>query len=157
MSNIITINQIVNSIKDWVDNHKPLINDFGFGNIADYGQSRRMKYPVSWLDFQTTSNIQVNGNRMMPNINFTIIFVDQVNIQHNTQNENAYFSDNVANIMSDTYLLALDFIQWLQLNSRTNGYILDENITINKVWDETQDKVSGWALNFTLKLPYRAC
>lgn len=154
---IISNNNFIDIFKEWADAKAPLINDFGYGPLSDWGNSRQLKYPCMWVTHQPTSTVVVQNKNLTPTHNFTIIFVDQINLQDNTQNENGNDSDNRIHIMSDTQQLAFDFINDTILTFNTFKIIAEPNIVLSPIEDETTDKVNGWSLDISFRTPYLNC
>lgn len=155
---IVTLNQVVKTFKDWSIAQQPLLNSFGYGPVAEFGTSVQMQYPAMWLSLQPgNSSITIANSTLIPNISFTALFVDQINIQDNFNEDNGNLSDNRADIMSDTLQLAQDFLRDIQATYSKLGIVLTGEGSLNPVEDETPDKVCGWMLDFTLKMAYSTC
>lgn len=152
----ITINQIVNLFKQWSENH-PQLNDFGFGPVWDFGVSREMQYPAMWMDFNTSSTYLVSRNNITPTYSFIFMFLDKENIQENVLDENGYMSNNVSSIMSDMEQICRDLLRFLNNPNHKIKISVEGNVTINKVVDETQDKVYGFAMYVTIRSPFNIC
>lgn len=157
VTNTMTINKIVDIFKEWSEAKSPFINDFGFGPIWDFGTSRQMKYPCMWVDLETSSNINITNRKMIPEFNLIVMFLDKENIQDNVDNINGMRSNNVGHIMSDMFQVGQDFINDLILSYANSGFSLVNTVTANKVYDETTDKVYGWAFNFTMQTSVITC
>jgi hypothetical protein len=50
-----------------------------------------------------------------------------------------------------------DFVAWLNTSWRPTGITIDANLNAQPVTDTTPDRVSGWAITITMKVPYRTC
>lgn len=157
VTNTMTINKIVDLFKDWSIAKAPFINDFGFGPLWDFGTSRQMKYPCMWVDLETSSNINILNRQLIPEFNFIVMFLDKENIQDNVENTNGMRSNNVGHIMSDTFQLGQDFISDLILSHAGTGFTLINSVIPNKIYDETTDKVYGWAFSFTMRTSVINC
>lgn len=157
VTNTMTINKIVDIFKDWSIAKAPFVNDFGFGPIWDFGTSRQMKYPCMWVDLETSSNINISNRSMVPEFNLIVMFLDKENIQDNVEDINGMRSNNVGHIMSDTFQLGQDFINDLIISYNGSGFSLINQVTANKIYDETTDKVYGWAFSFTMRTSVINC
>lgn len=157
MATIKTYNDIVNSFREWALNECDFLNDFGYGSFADFGTSRQMKYPCMWMDHQVTQTIQVLNRVQTPLHGFTIVFVDQINQQENVRDDNGYLSDNRQHIMSDMFQVAQDFVQFLIASSPTTDMVIEGDISVEPVEDETPDKVCGWKLDIVVKAKHFNC
>lgn len=156
-TSIITINSLIDIFNNWADAKAPLINDFGFGPIWDFGTSRQMKYPCMWVDLETTSSVSVTNKSMVPQYSMIFMFLDKENIQDNVDNINGLRSNNVGHIMSDTFQLGQDFINDLVMTYNQQGIVIVNDVLASKVYDETTDKVYGWSFSITLRTPYINC
>lgn len=157
MNQIISINKLIEIFKAWSIYKSPMLNDFGYGPIYDYGTSRQMKYPCMWVDHQTDSTIKILNRSMQPNYSFVFMFLDQINIQTNYNMDNANESDNRNHIMSDMFQLAQDFVNDLIIDFTQIGITIVGDVTATKVEDDTQDKVCGWALTIDLQVKHLSC
>jgi hypothetical protein len=155
---IITLNQIVGLFKSFATNH-PQIEDFGYGQTSEIGVSKQISYPLMWTTHDTDSTIQISNNRVMiPELNFTVLFVDKLNIQSNYQDINGEDSTNGQEVLSDTMQMAEDFIAEILTYYGQYGIMLNEQaVSLFPIQDETDDKVNGWAVRFTLKLKHSNC
>lgn len=157
MSTIKSYNNIIDLFRDWAMNDEDFLKDFGYGPFSDFGTSRQMKYPAMWMDHQPVQTIQVINRVQTPLHGFTIVFVDQINQQDNVNEDNGYLSDNRQHIMSDMFQVAQDFIQFLISRSPANDMIIDGDVSLEPVEDETPDKVCGWKLDIILKTKHFNC
>jgi hypothetical protein len=154
---IITINQLMSMFKTFSDNHLQL-NDFGYGPTSEIGTSRQMEFPYLWITHRTNSRIEVTNKTIVPELLFTFIIVDQINNQTNYLDENGLDSDNGQEIISDTFQISQDLILYIMTQMNQYGVMLSEDsITMEAMFDETDDKVYGWLLEPTLKLMHINC
>ena len=153
---IITLNEVVKLMDLFQTNHDQL-NDFGFGNTWDIGTSRQMLFPYMWATVQpSTFNLNANKSQI-PDLNFTILFVDKLNDNENLDNVNGEDSNNGQEIMSDCLQYVQDFITYVLSEWGKYGVAIVDSPTITPVWDETTDKVNGWALDIALRLKHYNC
>lgn len=157
MNTIISINKLIEIFKAWSEFKTPMLNDFGYGPIYDFGTSQQMQYPCMWVDHQTDSTIKILNKSMQPNYSFIVMFLDQINDQTNYNTENGNLSDNRGHIMSDMFQLAQDFISDIVTDFGQIGITIVGDVTATKVEDETQDKVCGWALTIDLQVKHLSC
>lgn len=153
---ILTINKIVYLFKQFQLSN-PMLNDFGYGPLWDFGVSRQMRYPAMWTDLQTDSSILISNRNIQPTIGFNIMFCDIVNIQQNYNNTNGYSSDNREHIMSDCYQTGQDFLNYLLNDLKPLGISVADSVTTTKVDDETADKICGWVFGIQLTLRHYNC
>lgn len=157
VTNIITLNQLYKMFNDFQVAHFDL-EDFGVGPTSEIGVSRAMEYPYMWITHRNASELQVTNKTQIPELNITAIFVDQINDQPNTDNVNGLDSDNQQEITSDTFQYAQDFIGYISSSLGQYGVMLtDDPVLAEPIYDETDDKVSGWIVDFTIKLRHSNC
>lgn len=157
MTKIITINQLIEMFQTFSDKHFQL-NDFGYGPTSEIGKSRDMKFPYLWITHSQSSTININSRNQTPILNLTFIIVDQINDQKNYLNINGNDSNNIQEIMSDTFQTIQDLIHYCLTELGKMGVkILEEQMNINPIMDETTDKVSGWSIDLTLQLMHLNC
>jgi hypothetical protein len=154
---IITINQLMSMFKTFSDNHLQL-NDFGYGPTSEIGTSRQMEFPYLWITHRTSSRLEVTNKTIVPELLFTFIIVDQINNQSNYLDENGLDSDNGQEIISDTFQISQDLVLYIMTQMNQYGVMLSEDsISMEAMFDETDDKVYGWLLEPTLKLMHINC
>jgi hypothetical protein len=155
-SKIITINETVKLMELFSSRHN-MLNDFGFGNTWDIGTSRQMEFPYMWATIQP-SNIELNNNKsQIPAMNYTIIFADKINDNENPNDINGEGSNNGQEIISDTFQYAQDFVQYVLTTWGQFGLMILDSPTITPIFDDTTDKVNGWALDVTFRLKHYNC
>lgn len=154
---IITINQLMAMFKDFATNHKQL-NDFGYGQTSEIGTSRQMQFPYLWITHRTPSRINVTNKTQVPELILTFLLVDQINNQTNYLNENGLDSDNGQEIISDMFQVAQDLVTYISTQMGQYGVMLmEDSISVEPVFDETDDKVYGWLIEPSLKLMHVNC
>jgi hypothetical protein len=157
MSNIVTINQLINEFKTFSDNHLQL-KDFGYGPTSDIGTSRKMDFPYLWVTHRTPSSIVIQNKTQIPEIVLTFIIADQINMQENYKDINGLDSDNQQEIISDMFQIAQDLVNYISFNLGTQGVkLMDNTASLEPVFDDTDDRVTGWVIDLTLKLLYFNC
>jgi hypothetical protein len=154
--NIISLNQLVNWFNDFSQRHF-FLNDFGFGEMYDIGTSRQMNLPYMWLSLNDGSTITTANKTIIPVISFNVMVVDKVNIQPNYQDTNGFNSDNAHEILSDTLQTINDLIVEIQQSWGYYGIMLNSDVNIFPVVDETPDKIYGFNAVVNLKLRYVNC
>jgi len=83
--------------------------------------------------------------------------VDKLNDNENLDNVNGEDSNNGQEIMSDCLQYVQDFITYVLSEWGKYGVAIVDSPTITPVWDETTDKVNGWALDIALRLKHYNC
>jgi hypothetical protein len=105
----------------------PQINDYGSGPTSEIGTSRQMKFPYMWTTHRGPSAIDISSSK--------------------TQIPS----------MSLTFLF-VDQINNQENISAVNGVVIrEQGATIEPVYDETTDIVSGWVLDLVLTLKHSNC
>ena len=150
---IVTINKMVNLLEEWANSRKPLINDFYFGNIYDVNSSTTVRYPLMVVDLVPTGSTTYNNGKFSNRVNFLIGFFDQENDQLNVENVNGYRSNNVGEILSDTYQLYQDLLSEFATNTNWRSFnISTTNSDKNYNWkmNDTGDKIWGIAVEIEI-------
>jgi hypothetical protein len=154
--NIISLNQIVDLFSGFADRHY-FLNDFGFGATSEIGTSRQMDFPYMWVTLNENSVINPQNRTAIPELSFSVLFMDKTNIQSNYLEINGDNSDNIQEILSDMLQVLQDFVTEVQVDWGNYGIIFQDNINCFPATDETQDKVNGWVGQFSFKLKHSNC
>lgn len=155
--NITTINQLIEEFKLFSEAHFQL-KDFGYGPTSDIGVSRQMDFPYLWITHRTPSTITVGNRIQIPDMVLTFIIVDQINNQDNYLDINGVNSDNQQEILSDTFQIVQDLINYISQNLGSRGIqLVDNAVNIEPTFDDTDDRVTGWVIDLTLKLKHLNC
>jgi hypothetical protein len=133
-----TLKEVRSLLNNLVDDHKQ-INDFGWGDVWELGESQSIVYPLMYCTIQ---NSNVTGKTF--NLSLSILFCDLV------------FGDNknVDDVISDQMLICQDIIA--QLRSDTFEFTLGNSVNVNFFNERLSDLVAGVQANITLALPYVA-
>jgi hypothetical protein len=154
---IVTYNQVINLMRSFVSAH-PQLNDFGNGPTSEIGKSRQMDFPYMFSTHEQDSIFRIVNKNITPELNFTVMFLDKVNDQNLTLNRVGDDSTNTQEILSDTYQYAQDFLNEVLTNWSKYGIAFSQDdVTAFPVYDETTDRVSGWAVRIALRLKYYNC
>lgn len=154
--NIISLNQIVDLFQSFSERHY-FLNDFGFGQTSEIGTSRQMDFPYMWVSLNDNSVINPQNRTAIPEISFSVLFMDKTNIQSNYLEINGVNSDNTQEILSDMLQVLQDFITEVQVEWGNYGIMFQDTISCYPGIDETQDKVNGWIGQFSFKLKHSNC
>ena len=155
-TNIISLNQLVDLFKSFADRHY-FINDFGYGPTSDIGTSRQMDFPYMWLTLDQPSTIRVQNKTTIPDLYFSVLFMDKINIQKNYLDINGVDSDNSQEVLSDMLQLLQDLIVEIETKWGNYGIKIEGDVSCYPAVDETTDKVNGWVGQFLLKIKYANC
>lgn len=147
---------MVDLFSGFADRHY-FLNDFGFGPTSEIGTSRQMKFPYLWVTLNENSLINPQNRTAIPELSFSVLFMDKTNIQSNYLNINGDNSDNIQEILSDMLQVLQDFITEVQVDWGNYGIIFQDVINCYPATDETQDKVNGWVGQFSFKLKHSNC
>lgn len=133
-----TIKEVKSLLNNLANDHKQ-INDFGWGDVWEIGESKSITYPLMYCTIQ---NSNVSGKTF--NLSLSIIFADLV------------FEDekNEDDVISDQMLICQDIIA--QLRSDTFDFTLGQSVAINFFTERLSDLVAGVQAEITLALPYVA-
>jgi hypothetical protein len=151
-TSIISLNQIINWLQLFQQNHY-FLKDFGFGEPYDIGTSRQMTFPYMWVTMNEDSSIATGSNNKsaIPDISFSIMFMDKINIQENYLDTNGFPSDNSQEILSDTLQCLQDLITQIQQVWHQYGVLISQDVSFYPAVDETQDKSTGVVGRFVLR------
>lgn len=133
-----TLKEVKSLLNNLADDHKQ-INDFGWGDVWELGESQSIVYPLMYCTIQ---NSNVTGKVF--NLSLSILFCDLV------------FGDNKNedDVISDQMLICQDIIA--QLRSDTFEFTLGNSVNVNFFNERLSDLVAGVQANITLALPYVA-
>jgi len=156
-ASIITLNQILKLMSNFSSAH-PQLNDFGFGQTSEIGTSIQMDFAYMWATFENDSTFVISPNKsIVPELNFTILFVDKINDQTNVYDTNGENSNNGQEILSDMFLVAQDFVTEVVATWAQYGVSIVGDVSAFPLQDETDDKANGWGIRMTLRLKYVTC
>ena len=152
ITSIVSLNQIITWFEDFQQNHY-FLNDFGFGEPYDIGTSRQMDFPYMWVALNEDNNIATGTNvkSAIPDLSFSIMFMDKINIQENYLDQNGFQSDNSQEILSDTLQCLQDLITMIQQNWGQYGVLISQDVSFYPAVDETTDKATGVVGRFVLR------
>lgn len=156
--NIITLNQLISWFQSFQERHF-FLQDFGFGEPYDIGTSRQMKFPYMWMTLNDDSVIPVasNNKTAIPEISFSVLFMDKINDQPNYLDTNGFPSDNSQEILSDCFQYLQDLITEIQSHWQPYGVLFSQDVSWFPVIDETQDKATGINGRIVLRLKQVNC
>lgn len=151
-TSIISLNQLINWFQLFQQNHF-FLKDFGFGEPYDIGTSRQMTFPYMWVTMNEDSSIATGSNNKsaVPDLSFSIMFMDKINNQENYLDTNGFPSDNSQEILSDCIQYLQDLVTEIQLNWGTYGVLLSQDVSFYPAVDETTDKSTGIVARFVLR------
>jgi hypothetical protein len=150
---ITSINQILDELNAFADAH-PQLHDFGYGPVSEIGVSKQMSFPYFWVTHQSDSYIRIENKTTIPELRFLFLFVDQVDNQENYSNINGQQSHNGQEIISDMFQVVQDCINHIMTTFQTLGIYISEDVRTYPVFDETPDRVNGWAAEVTMRIKY---
>ena len=143
-TSIVSLNQLIRWFKTFQQNHY-FLKDFGFGEPYDIGTSVQMNFPYMWITMNEDNVIATasNNKSAIPDISFSIMFMDKINNQPNYLDANGFQSDNSQEILSDTMQCLQDLIVYIQQNWQQYGVLISQDVTFYPAVDETTDKATG--------------
>jgi hypothetical protein len=92
-----------------------------------------------------------NNKSAIPDISFSIMFMDKINIQENYLDTNGFPSDNSQEILSDTLQCLQDLVTMIQQNWGQYGVLISQDVSFYPAVDETTDKATGVVGRFVLR------
>jgi hypothetical protein len=133
-----TIKEVKSLLNNLAIDHKQ-INDFGWGDVWELGESKSITYPLMYCTIESSN---VSGSVF--NLSLSIIFADLV------------FADekNEDDVISDQMLVCQDIIA--QLRSDTFEFTLGNSVNINFFTERLSDLVAGVQASISLAIPYVA-
>jgi hypothetical protein len=91
-------------------------------------------------------------------MNLSFIIVDRINIQKNYGDNMGLNGDNSQEVLSDTFQITQDLVNFVSTTMGQFGVQLTEDgLSTEPLFDETQDKVSGWITDMSLRLKHVNC
>jgi hypothetical protein len=158
ITSIVTLNQLVDWFQNFQENHY-ILNDFGFGEPYDIGTSRQMNFPYMWAILNEDNNIATGSNvkSAIPDISFSLMFMDKINIQENYLDTNGFPSDNSQEILSDMLQCVQDLIVHIQQDWQQYGVLISQDVSFYPAVDETTDKATGIVARFVLRIRQVNC
>jgi hypothetical protein len=151
-TSIISLNQLINWFQQFQINHY-FLKDFGFGEPYDIGTSRQMTFPYMWITMNEDSSIATGTNirSAIPDLSFSVMFMDKINIQENYLDTNGFPSDNSQEILSDCLQYLQDLIVYIQQEWGQYGVIFAQDVSFYPAVDETTDKSTGIVARIVLR------
>ena len=152
ITSIISLNQLINWFQQFQINHD-FLKDFGFGEPYDIGTSRQMTFPYMWITMNEDSSIATGSNNKsaIPDLSFSVMFMDKINIQENYLDTNGFPSDNSQEILSDCLQYLQDLIVHIQQDWAQYGVLISQDISFYPAVDETPDKATGIVARIVLR------
>lgn len=151
-TSIVSLNQLINWFQQFQINHY-MLKDFGFGETYDIGVSRQMTFPYMWVTMNDDNNIATGSNikSAIPDLSFSIMMMDKINIQENYLDTNGFPSNNSQEILSDTLQYVQDLVTYIQQNWGQYGVMISQDVNFYPVVDETPDKATGMLARVVLR------
>ena len=158
ITNVITLNQVIKWFQLFQQNNY-FLNDFGFGEPYDIGTSRQMNFPYMWVMMNEDNTIgqAAHNKTAIPELSFSIMFMDKINIQENYLDVNGFPSDNSQEILSDMLQVLQDLLTDVAQNWQQYGVFISQDVTFYPAVDETTDKATGVVARIVLKLKQVNC
>lgn len=132
-----TYNNIINSFKEFSENHKQ-INTFFSGQDWNF-QTQNNIYPAVLIIPDASS---IEQGRFL--YKFNIFVIDILKSDLSNQDE----------IYSDMAQIAGDIVSEFEDNEDSYGFTLEDNVTINPVYEQLDDFVGGWIMNISIQVPF---
>lgn len=142
---MLTLNQIIAKLQEIQENHAQL-NDFRFGNPADYGSEDSITYPMlgAWLEPSVLSKRQFTTK-------LRLYVVDLVNQGASDELPEIGMRNDV---LSDTQLILLDVYAQLWEYFDDNSIELSPDATISHIEGGWTDAIYGWQSEIDIRQFY---
>lgn len=139
---MLTINQIVQQVKDLADAHHQ-IAEVGVGTIAELQASER-SYPLLWISHEQGS---LQDNYKINNLRLTVF--DRVLTGQEGQDDTGHEQE----VLSDTETILLDFLNYFHQN-HSQDYITVKSANLEHFTERTNDRTAGWSTVLELRQFY---
>lgn len=131
-----TLNQLIQKLNDFANAHQQ-VHSFGFGDLWEIEASGAKNAVNMWANV-VNGAVDINGKQS--SIDFRVCIMDLVKKDESNENE----------VLSDTYLIGLDLVAYLNNNSNWDSYTISNNITLTPFTERFDNDWSGWIIDFTL-------
>lgn len=131
-----TLNQLIQKLNDFATAHQQ-VHSFGFGDLWEIEASGAKNAVTMWANV-VNGAVDINGKQS--SIDFRVCIMDLVKKDESNENE----------VLSDTYLIGLDLVAYLNNNSNWDSYTIANNITMTPFTERFDNDWSGWIIDFTL-------
>lgn len=131
-----TLNQLIKKLNDFATAHQQ-VHSFGFGDLWEIEASGAKNAVTMWANV-VNGAVDINGKQS--SIDFRVCIMDLVKKDESNENE----------VLSDTYLIGLDLVAYLNNNSNWDSYTIANNITMTPFTERFDNDWSGWIIDFTL-------
>ncbi|CAA6810373.1 MAG: Unknown protein [uncultured Sulfurovum sp.] len=158
ITKIITINQIIQMFTDFQEKHIQL-QSIGYGPTYNISTTTSVEYPLLWITHKNTSRFELKNRNITPVLSLTFIILDIINDQNDSKVINGIDSSNEQEVTSDTYQIAQDLVSYISTELTKYGVKIREDFgaTLEPVYNETEDKASGWMIDIDLQLVHSNC
>lgn len=131
-----TLNQLIQKLNDFATAHQQ-VHSFGFGDLWEIEASGAKNAVTMWANV-VNGSVDINGKQS--SIDFRVCIMDLVKKDESNENE----------VLSDTYLIGLDLVAYLNNNSNWDSYTIANNITMTPFTERFDNDWSGSIIDFTL-------
>ena len=131
-----TLNQLIQKLNDFATAHQQ-VHSIGFGDLWEIEASGAKNAVTMWANV-VNGAVDINGKQS--SIDFRVCIMDLVKKDESNENE----------VLSDTYLIGLDLVAYLNNNSNWDSYTIANNITMTPFTERFDNDWSGWIIDFTL-------
>ena len=156
MSKVTSLNMLMGYYEQFADAHLQL-NDFYDGQNSEASTTRQLAFPYLWVSYDP-SNLVVSNRNQVPEVVLSFFVADQWNNQKNFEDAVGDNSNNIREVLSDTFQICQDLLTYTTNNLRGFGVsLVDNSYSIEPAYNSTPDKAYGWQLTLTLRLVHSSC
>lgn len=137
-----TLNQIIAKIQTQAESHK-MVGKFGVGQQSNLTVENIEYYPLVWL---YPDGFTLDLANKLQTYNFALLVMDRV-----FESES-----NVIEVLSDTAQIMGDIFALLDSEYQDEVWQLVVNQNASPFYDSRTDILAGYAINFSIQVPYLA-
>ena len=137
-----TLNQIIAKIQTQAESHK-MVGKFGVGQQSNLAVENIEYYPLVWL---YPDGFTLDLANKLQTYNFALLVMDRV-----WESES-----NVIEVLSDTAQIMGDIFALLDSEYQNEVWQLVVNQNASPFYDSRTDILAGYAINFSIQVPYLA-
>ena len=127
-----------------------LLNSVTMGDLFDIDLLKKNTFPMAHV-VMTTANISAESG--MASVNMSVLLLDMVDESKEAQTDQYYGNDNEHYIKNSMFAVATKLVSALTRGQmHTDGYQLEEDVSIEFFSERFEDKLAGVGLDFTVAI-----